>query len=433
MMCTPLPRSLCLASRQSATRKRWRPALERLPDRITPAITANFDAASGVLTLTGTAAGDQIIVSRDAGGSIIVFDQDGKVDVAGATVTTTAKINIDGGDGNDDIVIDQSNGQLAPGKGGEGTDTPEIEITVAGGAGADTFTLIGQSGNDIVDMGTKGISINSDADVDVILFFSLDDDVFDIELVVVDGGGGDDLINASAGGTSIVGDPFEISLNILGGDGADTLLGGIGNDTIQGGDGNDLLVGLDGGDSLIGGKGDDTFQFDEFFNDQFEGGQGTDRVVASINIFGNDLTLTDAGLGGGLVFTSLSSIEEADLFGDDGSNILDAKDFTGTVTMHGGGGKDELHGGQNNDSLLGGKGRDVAFGNLGDDTLAGGLGADTLDGGEGNDSIRGGAGNDLLIGLAGDDILLGGPDLDTTEGGDGNDRCVGERRRTCET
>src|SRR5205085_10044749 len=84
---------------------------------------------------------------------------------------------------------------------------------------------------------------------------------------------------------------------VLGGEGDDVLSGGPGEDWIFGGNGNDVLTGgLDrnAGDLLFGGNGDDTFQiipdglpllnnstetFIPTYNDYFDGGAGSDRVL----------------------------------------------------------------------------------------------------------------------------------------------------------
>jgi Ca2+-binding RTX toxin-like protein len=66
--------------------------------------------------------------------------------------------------------------------------------------------------------------------------------------IVINGLGGDDIINAS-------GLPAGILLTENGGDGADVLLGGAGNDTLSGGAGDDILIGGGGQDILDGGTG----------------------------------------------------------------------------------------------------------------------------------------------------------------------------------
>lgn len=97
----------------------------------------------------------------------------------------------------------------------------------------------------------QSISLNSvisgdqDSDNNVLV-----QDRYDSELVIGDGGGGDDSIDAGAGN--------------------DTVNGGVGNDTIEGGSGDD---------EITGGAGDDTFAFAD--------GSGADTIV-DFDIYDDD-------------------------------------------------------------------------------------------------------------------------------------------------
>ncbi len=73
------------------------------------------------------------------------------------------------------------------------------------------------------------------------------------------GGDGNDTLNGLAGNDVIFGENGADVLN--GGDGADLLFGGAGNDIITGGNGNDLIYGGSGNDQLTGGAGNDFFIF----------------------------------------------------------------------------------------------------------------------------------------------------------------------------
>jgi Ca2+-binding RTX toxin-like protein/6-phosphogluconolactonase (cycloisomerase 2 family) len=119
--------------------------------------------------------------------------------------------------------------------------------------------------------------------------------------VQIDGGAGDDYLQAG-GGTA----------KLLGGDGNDKLIGGRGNDILIGGLGRDILIGGSGDDILDGGAG----------NDVLYGGRGYDTLLGGD---GNDL-----------------------LFGERGNDKL-----------HGGTGNDLLVGGDGKDTLDGGTGKDV--------------------------------------------------------------------------
>jgi Ca2+-binding RTX toxin-like protein len=69
-----------------------------------------------------------------------------------------------------------------------------------------------------------------------------------INRVVLFGGAGNDVIDASA---------LNVTAEIYGGTGDDTITGGSAADILVGGDGNDVLAGNGGRDLLIGGRGAD--------------------------------------------------------------------------------------------------------------------------------------------------------------------------------
>ncbi len=159
------------------------------------------------------------------------------------------------------------------------------------------------------------------------------------------------------------------------GDGDDSIIGGRGKDELVGGAGDDLLFGSSGSDTLSGGEGDDVIN----------GGSGRD-LLRETDVSTN-LTLTSSSLTG-LGTDELSSIELAQLLGDDSDNQFDARLFKGRTTLDGGDGDDTLLGGTKRDSLLGGDG---------DDVLLGFAGADSIDGGADNDTAAGGKGKDKFF------------------------------------
>ncbi|MEM8677110.1 MAG: calcium-binding protein, partial [Cyanobacteria bacterium P01_G01_bin.67] len=270
------------------------------------------------------------------------------------------------------------------------------------------------------------------------------------------GGDGDNLINAA--------NASKIKTFIQGNDGNDTLRGGAKNDGLQGNAGNDNLVG-NGGD------------------DQLNGGGGSDRIFITSD---NDITLTNTQVTGEGTDT-LISIEDANLYGGDGDNLINAANASKIKTfIQGNDGNDTLRGGAKNDGLQGNAGNDNLIGNGGDDKLNGGAGSDrlfiksnnnitltdtqvigngtdtlisieaanldgggddnlinaanannistsikgnggndTLRGGAKNDGLQGNAGNDTLVGGAGNDNLNGGADDDFLKGDAGNDTLLG--------
>ena len=89
-----------------------------------------------------------------------------------------------------------------------------------------------------------------------------------VSRIVVNGLDGDDRIDASA---------ISIPVNLLGGNGNDTLIGGVGNDNISGGSGNDAINGGPGVDILHGDDGADTITASDGIADTMvDGGAGND-------------------------------------------------------------------------------------------------------------------------------------------------------------
>ncbi len=298
-----------------------------------------------------------------------------------------------------------------------------------------------------------------------------------IENVDLQGGSGNDTLNASAYTAGPV--------TLRGGNDANTV--GNGNDTLVGGAGNDFLYGGGGtptadNDMLTGGPGNDTIQGGS--TDGSAMNPGTNFLVESADV---NLTLTNTALAGGLGADTIANISGAILTGGAGNNTLNASAFTnGPVTLDGGVGIDLLQGGSGADTLTGGPGADTldggagnadmllesgdvnmtlasasmsglggdAFSNIeqatltggdaanvintsafpgpvtvnggaGADTITGGPLADTLNGGDSNDTVTGGDAMDILNGDGGADTLNGGLSLDVLHGGDGDDSLDG--------
>ena len=163
------------------------------------AISASFSAGTGVLSEAGDNQSNTITTSSDLAGNILV--NGGAVPIGGQpTTANTTQIAATGGNGNDTISLDETNGLLPAAKlvGGNGNDV------LTGGAGADQ--LFGGNGND-----------------------------------TLNGGGGDDTLNGGNGNDTVVG-----------GKGTDTAFLGTGNDTFtwNPGDGNDTVEGQVGFDTL---------------------------------------------------------------------------------------------------------------------------------------------------------------------------------------
>ncbi|MEM1060986.1 MAG: cadherin domain-containing protein, partial [Planctomycetota bacterium] len=213
--------------------------------------TTAFDAATGVLTITGTGGVDTLTV-LDHGGNIAVDDGAAVTSTGVATASITG-LAVSALGGNDVVTVDDSLGSMiAMIYGGSGDDV------LRGGLGH--YVIFGEDGDD-----------------------------------ELHGGDGNDIL--------IGGDGTD---TLIGGAGADTLHGGLGDDRIEGLEGDDEIHGGNGRDSLFGGTGDDVIHGgDEADNtpgggDYIEGNDGVDTLYGNA---GGDIIVGGAGadtLHGGL-------------------------------------------------------------------------------------------------------------------------------------
>jgi Ca2+-binding RTX toxin-like protein len=362
-----------------------------------------------------------------------------------------------------------------------GTDLVRIDANLAGAIGgttgdaaADTITINGTSGDDIINVFGSGTSVSV---VGLPTLLNILNSEGANDSLIVSGQGGDDGITTSTLPAGI------IKLTLDGGAGNDTLLGSQGADVLKGGDGNDFVFGAGGNDTAYLGAGDDVFQWNPGDgSDTVEGGDGTDRLM----FFGaNAAETVSVSANGGRVllsrdigpvtmdFDDLEQLElrmqggadnviVGDLSGTDLTRIdVDLRASTGggdgaadTITVNGTQGDDTfgaagdiggvnvfgLHTAVNiffqeqaNDLLIlnGQGGNDVMDAkSLRADaiqlTMNGGLGNDVFFGSEGSDLFVGGDGNDTAFMGAGDDTFVWNPgdDSDILEGQDGFDRMV---------
>lgn len=135
----------------------------------------------------------------------------------------------------------------------------------------------------------------------------------------------------------------------------------------------------------------------------------------------------------------------------EGDTVSFLVEFEVPLHLCGGPGSDTIGGGQGDD-MLGGDGtfpndgdtcdfgdddtgaaddNDVITGEGGDDDMWGNNGEDVIDGGSGQDDAWGGTGIDELVGGIGPDTLNGGPDGDSISGGPESDPCPGNDRDDC--
>ena len=251
----------------------------------------------------------------------------------------------------------------------------------------------------------------------------------------------------------------------IGSTGDDMLFGSLDDDTLDGDGGADLLVGDDGNDQLLGGAGTDLLDGGAGA-DAFDGGADSDAVYymrrVDFMIVGTTATAIGSTQVGdesiGDTFTGVERIRGS-RFDDTitiGGGITQLDGFGGNDTLMGTSAAEIISGGDGNDTIFG-IGADQLFGNAGSDnidasastvgvyawggdgfdTIIGGSGADVLSGDDGNDTIYGFGGADQLFGNDGNDYLdasmstvrvqvWGGSDSDTIFGGTGSDRLYGE-------
>lgn len=131
-------------------------------------------------------------------------------------------------------------------------------IIIDGGAGEDTILLTEEAAELAPVSDEQIVDVETVSAVALELAAIIDMDAQSEGFVILGGGGGDrlkggrtdDLIHGGAGND-----------RIEGGDGNDALHGGTGDDRIDGGDGDDWISGGQGRDELTGGDGDDVFHF----------------------------------------------------------------------------------------------------------------------------------------------------------------------------
>jgi Ca2+-binding RTX toxin-like protein len=364
------------------------------------AVSCAFGA--GTATVSMSAAGDSASIAVGTGanaGRIMV----GAAACGAATTALTDTIVVNGNTGAENVTIDLSGGQFAPGLTPEGSGTSEIEFVVDLSTGVlDRVTFTGGGGDDTIVVGVSGANLNDDNDIDVSLT--------GVELGTANASAGDDLVSgagdAVTGGATILfltlnGDNGDDEMTggqsddtITGGTGSNVLSGGDGDDTITGGQGDDMLMGGDGGDTLSGGLGNDVL-------DEGAAPNGTDTMAGG---GGRDL-VTYAGRPAGVTVTMDGVFDDGEAGESDnvGADIENA---------FGGAGDNIMTGSTAANDLTGGPGGDILDGGAGDDTLNGAAGGDRLTGGSGNDAVFGDDGDDAVLEGAGNDNVAGGADVD---------------------
>ena len=350
------------------------------------AVVGNF--SNGVLSVFGDNLANNITLTRNAAGQILV--NGGAVSVPGGTptVANTSLMQVFGRGGNDLITLNEASGALPRANlfGGAGNDT------IAGGSGGDLLfgqagqdTLLGKGGNDLLfggsdndtltggdgddqmfgeggndrmiwnpgddtdlmegGAGTDTAEVNGGGGAEVftvtangarVRFDRLDPAPFSVDIgttekLVVNMNGGDDSFSATGNLAAL------ISITVDGGAGGDRILGSNGADTLLGGDGDDFIDGQQGNDVAFLGAGNDAFQWDPGDgSDTVEGQDSTDRMI--FNGSAGSEIFTASANGARTLFTrnfgnivmDLNDVETVDLRALGGADTVNVDDLSGT-------------------------------------------------------------------------------------------------------
>jgi Ca2+-binding RTX toxin-like protein len=173
--------------------------------------------------------------------------------------------------------------------------------------------------------------------------------------------------------------------SIQGGSGDDTLVAGPDSTGLTGGAGNDTLVGSPEGESLLGQEGDDDITAGDG-TDHLEGGPGADRLSGGPGR--DEASYADHVEG---VRVSIGDGPNDGVNGEGDDVLEDVEDLTG------GRGWDLLYGDDDGNRLIAYGGQDVLNGGAGPDRLIGWDDGDRLDAGSGRDSVEVGALDHALL------------------------------------
>jgi len=344
--------------------------------------------------------------------------------------TALANDTVDGGTGDDTIIAGAGNDSLM---GGDDQDTFQTDDNFG------TDTIVGGEGgtdNDILDASnlTAAVDVTFTGDEAGDLTAATGSAEFsEIEdFVLTDF---DDSLDGSAASTPI---------EVIAGDGNDTITGGSGSDTIYGDD--------DLSSASVAGGGTPVFQYEWYeldgtaplnnladagFDASGNNSQTPDAVGYSST---TDPATIDTAEGGnndtfGVKITTSINVTSAgtydfNLLGDDGTRlyidgvlIVDHDGIHGATTVSG---STTLTPGEHLVEIVyfeAGGGQELGLTLSGPDTGGSTVSLESVAtlANQGDDSLTGGAGDDSIIAGGGDDTLIGGTGADTMEGGDGAD------------
>ena len=329
--------------------------------------------------------------------------------------------------GGDDLIIDNRDGAVIDGGGGDDTIRYAELVTVQGGNGDDLIE------NDPDTFRTGGGTIDGGSGNDTISGL-VQDRALD---TVMRGGTGVDLLVLTEDSFEITNGPFTLDLSALSGGGSLTTTGGA---QLSGFEAIDLRLNQSRTTfDVTATSGSDTVEIRQLGNHRIDGGAGDDVLsftatsgnVTLIGGEGDDLLRVGAfssgphtfqgGAGNDTVELSLSVRDGTVIEGGDGFDLLVFNaGFAARFT--------DLQDALNSITANGFEQFDFGRAGFGDadETVTGTAFGDVLDVGLGNDTVEGLGGRDVLTGGAGDDLLIGGDGRDALFGGAGDDVLYGD-------
>ncbi|MBL8394876.1 MAG: S8 family serine peptidase [Candidatus Accumulibacter sp.] len=336
-----------------------------------------------------------------------------------------------GGAGNDTYYVDNVLDSIVEGS-GDGSDTVYASIDWVLGANTERLYLTGSaingSGNDLANTlygtaSSTGNLLRGGPGNDV-YYAGAGDSVEENE------NGGSDAVYCY-GDFTLAANVEHLYLNatvaasLNGNNLANSLRGNAGNDLLWGFEGNDTLNGGSGGDTLYGGAGDDTYYVDDALDGVVEllPGDGRDTVNSSID-WALGANLERLSLTGSAAIAGSGNDLANTLYGNSNSAANLLSGGQGNDTYYAGVGDTII------EALNAGSDSVYCYGDFTlqpnvENLYLNVTSAATLAGNELANSLRGNAGNDLLSGLEGNDTLNGGLGADTLNGGVGNDLLSG--------
>ena len=314
----------------------------------------------------------------------------------------------------DEVVNSGDNTYISTGDGDDTVTNRGKNVTIYGGAGKDTITTYGN--NSLVSLGSDSNSVNAYAN-NVTIKASHGHQTIQSKAgsgTYIEGSDSDEIITIQRNGSG-----SGVVATVQGGGGNDTFNGSAGADVFvyTGTDGNDVIYNWDSNDQILltSGSVDDSIindTGDVVLNIGYSSITLKDAANKSINVVSDDDPVPTPSEETAVTLESSFTGTYDDY--EDTIKKIDASKVTSAIEIYGNDNDNTITGGSKADTIYGGTGKDVLNGGAGNDELYGDDGNDKLNGGNGNDTLTGGAGADTLTGGAGKDVFY-------YDSGDGSD------------